>query len=265
MNINNKIKGLRAMMAFTNRWQLIFNRLVFGCDADIYIMNDTRFIVDYVGGDAPGTRACIVSDMYRQYFPNMNLGGRISVLDIGANGGGFPLLLKIEEYKFKKVVCVEMNPNTFNRLQFNIYSNICNEVLCINAALTNSVGKIELVLGKGGTSDSIYQDSRVNLRNTKKYEIETRTLDQLIEEHFDSTIDIVKMDIEGAEYAVLLGENARKLEKVRYLIMEIHENLRYEKKQIVEKINSVGFVELGGSSKSNADVYCFVNTRIENA
>ncbi|GFE58590.1 hypothetical protein AOG1_24700 [Geobacter sp. AOG1] len=247
------------MMAFTNRWQLIVNRLLFRCTEDLYVMNDTRFIVDYAGGDATGTRECIVSDMYRQYLPVIKLTGDITLLDIGANGGGFPLLFKIEGYEFKKIVCVEMNPNTFNRLRYNIFSNFNCTCECINVALTNSVGTIDLLLGAGSTSDSIYQGEQPVNGKKIKYKIPTVTLDTLFEAQFVSVVDILKMDIEGAEYDVLLHKGCDNLSMVRYLVMEIHDNPKIQKGLLIDKINSLGFTELLADSKKYTDVYCFAN------
>jgi FkbM family methyltransferase len=261
MTILSKIAGLKAMMAFTNRWQLIFNRLLFSRSLDMYVLDDTIFLIDYEGGDASGTRECIVSDMYKQYLPYMALKGNITLLDIGANGGGFPLLLRVEGVTLSKVVCVEMNPNTFNRLRYNIHANIGYECTCINGALSNSSGSIDLILGPGSTSDSIYQKGKTAANNERMYKISTMTLDYLINNQFDSVVDIVKMDIEGAEYDVLLGDGCSTLTRIRYLLIEIHNNLKIPKEVLIEKIKWFDFTELPSSSRLSPDVYCFASRK----
>ena len=50
----------------------------------------------------------------------MTLDAPANVLDLGANNGGFPLLLHTSGIELKKVVSVEFNPRTFARLNFNL-------------------------------------------------------------------------------------------------------------------------------------------------
>ena len=63
-------------------------------------------------------------------------------------------------YHFNQLVCVEMNPNTFNRLAYNIAVNFHGNSKCLNIALTDHCGQIDLILGAGSTSDSIFQNEK---------------------------------------------------------------------------------------------------------
>jgi tRNA1(Val) A37 N6-methylase TrmN6 len=55
--------------------------------------------------------------MYREYLPFFTFSGPARVLDLGANGGGFPLMLRLAGIDLARVVSVEMDPMTFLRLQ----------------------------------------------------------------------------------------------------------------------------------------------------
>ena len=124
MSLLNKINGVREIWKFDNRFEILRKRL-FGNQSSInYRIGDLDFTVDHDAGDANGAREVIATDMYRQFFPFLDLAGPLNVLDIGANNGGFGLLLKYEQIAIKKYVGVEFNPATFMRLKFNIERNI---------------------------------------------------------------------------------------------------------------------------------------------
>src|SRR5205085_4304690 len=101
-------------------------------------------------------REVLTSPMYRELLKKLRLPKRISVFDLGSNNGGFPLLLKSEGFDFEKLVCVELNPNTFNRLEFNLSRNFGSESTALNLAVAGSTGTLSADLGAGSTSDNIY-------------------------------------------------------------------------------------------------------------
>ncbi len=97
----NKIAGLRALWQFDNRWQLIISRTFFPRESLLtYKKDDLEFLVDHAAGDHNGTRLCLISDIYTRFLLAMDLGETISVFDLGAKGGGFPLMLHLHGKKF---------------------------------------------------------------------------------------------------------------------------------------------------------------------
>jgi hypothetical protein len=154
----NKLHGLKEMLFFDNYMQLILNRLLFRPNVEVYSVKGLEIIVDRLGGDANGVRTCLASRMYKQFFDLMSLpreGGVI--LDLGANSGGFSLLLLLAKYQPKSIVAVELNPDTYRRLSLNLWRNFINtKVTVINAGVYSSSGLFELRFGRGSTSDSIW-------------------------------------------------------------------------------------------------------------
>ena len=82
------------------------------------------------------------------------------VVDIGANVGGFSLMLLVDGVRISKLLCVEMNPNTFERLRFNIKTNFNEVATVINAAVVGNSRQIDLTLGIGSTGALIYRGTR---------------------------------------------------------------------------------------------------------
>lgn len=184
MSIVTKLAGLRDILRFDNRWELIISRAFFRRSALIYNYRGMNILVDHAGGDENGTRACITSSMYRQFLGKMNLPHSATLLDIGANGGGFPLLLKSEGISLGRFVCVEMNPQTYSRLFYNIAANFPGgRGVCLNQAATGAAKELKISFGRGNTADSLLADKSAD-EGATEYTINGTTLDQIAEHCF---------------------------------------------------------------------------------
>lgn len=262
MNISTKLEGLKSILQFDNKWQLIINRLFFKSSLNVYIYKGMKILMDHDSGDACGTRLCLSTDMYKKYLSYMSLQGKITVLDLGANAGGFPLMLRAAGIAIGKLVCIEMNPFTWQRLSFNIKANFDCETHCLNLAVAGENKDLELFLGKGSTSDSIY--SRLSEENKKsRFHISCQTIDAVFQHTFrDETVDICKMDIEAAEYEVLLNPGHDSLRNCRYLIMEIHRRDAKSESLLKKELQDLGFIEIIRSEECEQFVYLLKNKNI---
>jgi FkbM family methyltransferase len=250
MKLRDKLTGFRALWHFDNRWQLIFSRLFFNKSGLlVYKINNLEFLVDHDAGDHNATRLCLISDIYRRFLPKMKLGDTLSVFDLGANGGGFPLMLLLDGKRFSRLVCVEMNPNTFRRLQYNVSRNIDADTVLIQAAVCGNSRRLDLTLGRGDISDSIYSNTAPSSAGPRwRYSIEGRTFNDLFRAHFgESIIDICKMDIEGAEYEVLASSEHDRLRFCRYFIVELHKGTADQHAQFMEAVTALGFSQIAMS------------------
>ena len=266
MKLLSRLKGFGEIKSFDNRWEIILNRLFFPRTGIVtYRRGNIEVIVDHLGGDAAGTRMCLVSDMYSQYFRDMVLSEELSVLDIGANGGGFPLRLHLEGYTVGQLTCVEMNPNTFARLQLNLYRNLALTPCLINGAIFSEKTLLKVLLGRGSTGDSIAAQEKTGQGpNVLEREIQAQTFDDIFQTGFgDCLVDICKMDVEGAEYDVFSHPGHENLKKCRYLLMEIHERQGFTKDQVINAIEALEFKNITKSPSKHPEVYCFENTPLK--
>ena len=251
MKLKNKIDGLRAIWHFVNRWQLIINRTFFPEDSLlVYRKDGVEFLVDHAASDHNGTRLCLISDIYTRFLPMMDLGETISVFDLGANGGGFPLMLHLRGKRFSRLVCVELNPNTFERLRYNVSRNISGDISLIQAAVCGRHQSFNLRLGRGDISDTIYQDTaKPPAAGLREFVVEGRTFDDLFHSCFgEETADICKMDIEGAEYEVLSSPESACLRKFRYLIVELHVASVEHQQRFDATLSAMGFANVEASN-----------------
>ena len=124
----------------------------------------------------------------------------MTVLDLGANLGMYTLRAL---RKGCRVFSYEPTPRTCRLLQQNIKVNGFLESgrsHVVAAAVSDTCGNVEFfeIPGMCG-HNSIYEEDR----ETRSITVPTVTLDSQIEEI--GRVDVIKMDIEGAEYRALLG------------------------------------------------------------
>lgn len=242
-------RGLKAVLVFDNWPMLVLGRL---CDRKtglvIYRKHGHDILIDHRGGDQCGTRMCIATDAYSRYLPLFHLSGPVRVLDLGANGGGFPLMLSIAGLQIGSAVCVEMNPLTYQRLKLNLMTNFGLSAIPLNAAVCSMPedSEISFTLTRGGTGDNIY-GNRCNDKESG-ISVRTTTLPALINQYFENEyVDVCKVDIEGAEFEMFESTPDDVMQRLRYLILEIHyfhDSSSAKAQALRERLAALGFSDI---------------------
>jgi len=124
------------------------------------------------------------------------------VVDVGANVGYYTLLASDYVGKNGRVFAFEPDPSRYELLVRNIRVNQCNNVELIQKAVSNRGGHSRLFYGlsknKGDQRLYSFLDSRESV------EVETIRLDDFFNQ-INLPVHVVKMDIQGFEYAALEG------------------------------------------------------------
>jgi FkbM family methyltransferase len=123
------------------------------------------------------------------------------VLDIGANIGYFSLLFAKWVGAAGAVHAFEPFPETVLRLKRNLELNAClNSIVRIHElAISDAVGSLSMAVPDQGNSGCNY------LRTDGSRTIEVTTLDAFVQQERLSRVDLIKIDIEGSEVALLEG------------------------------------------------------------
>jgi FkbM family methyltransferase len=141
-------------------------------------------------------------------FLRRYLKGRIGpvVLDIGANAGHYAMKIR-ELAPTSRVYAFEAHPGVFRTLSangakfgFSAFNLACGSV--------NGQTALFDYVGAGGSENAtVYRDVIEQIHHGEPEKFETRSvkLDDLVKELGIGKIDLVKIDVEGAEYDVLLG------------------------------------------------------------
>ena len=123
----------------------------------------------------------------------------MTVLDIGANIGYFSLLASREVGENGRVFAFEPYHETFSLLQKNIEANGFNNVMPVEKAVSNQCGKQKLFLASDPGEHSLGGDDSYD-----SVEVDVTTVDAFVREQ-NISVDLVKIDAEGAEMHVLEG------------------------------------------------------------
>jgi FkbM family methyltransferase len=127
--------------------------------------------------------------------------GSSIVWDVGANCGLFSFRLS-KEGKCRKVIFFEPNPAMFSLSEAALQP--FGFVKGIKCALSDYSGNTFLIIPEGGSTTGTLEAKRTE-RTGKQIEIECRTGDELVESGVIEPPNIIKIDTEGHEVAVIRG------------------------------------------------------------
>jgi FkbM family methyltransferase len=200
---------------------------------------------------------CLVTIREHTFFSNF-LDSHSIVLDAGGNLGGFAHA--ISRLSGAKVFVLEPVPNLFHQIQGE------GEIYKFEMALASQTGIFELNLSSNPESNSLRP-----LREGSKSGllcVNGVSLAEFMKKMSIEHIDLLKMDIEGAEIEVLLSLSLDTLSRVGQITVEFHAHtvdllrdrfVELEKiREVIKYLESAGFMAINRSSPFFIDVL-FVN------
>jgi FkbM family methyltransferase len=186
------------------------------------------------------------SEVFISQIYQVPLPGRPKIIDCGSNVGFAVLYFKILAPD-ARIICFEPSPIAFSYLRKNIEINKFSEVKLVEAACGKENGEVTFLIDPTHSTGSTTKD----IWDTK---MEKHKVTQIrISDFIDETVDLLKLDVEGAEWDVLRDlEATNKLTFVQRMIIEFHHNLT------PEKSNMGPFLEIleRGGFAYNIDASC---------
>lgn len=202
----------------------------------------------YLGNDL--SRQLFISGTYDPnefYFLNQVLAPGMTVLDIGANEGLYSLFAAQLVGPEGTVLAFEPSQREFERLGHNLALNPSLPVKSLPFGLGDVNTQTELKVadhahsGQNTLGDFAYEN--VNCLHTET--VSLRRLDDVLVELGIQQVDVIKMDVEGAEFSVLQGAQAT-LQKYRPLIIlelvdQALQNQGASVEKLVELLRGLGY------------------------
>jgi FkbM family methyltransferase len=145
------------------------------------------------------------------------------IIDAGANIGCASLYL-LEHFPKAKIVCIEPESSNYELLLKNMHINFLEKnTVCIRKALWNKNQELELRKIEEFPDDGyhVMQEGKTDKVIDK---VLTCTLDDILAETKQVCIDLLKIDIEGAEKVIFHDKEHinQFLPKTKVIIMEVH-------------------------------------------
>ena len=140
------------------------------------------------------------------------------VVDAGANAGLYTVIASMFA---KKVIALEPDLHSFRTLSENLSSNGIQNVVAIRSALWSDDGTVQFHKRRNSQLGSI----KMHTESKEGESVEALSLNRLLEmitRHASRGIDLLKLDIEGAEFDVITSCNSRTLDAISRIVAEIH-------------------------------------------
>ena len=181
-----------------------------------------------------------------------------TVFDIGANMGLFSLAC-VEQFgpELQQIVAVEPSRKTFQRMRRNFARNrVPAKVFLVNEAVGAEPGEAVFRIGHAHYSSSLEAAKVRSPRGTQR--VHVTTLDELKRRSGTDAVDLVKIDVEGSELAVLQGAG-EVLRTARTLFIEAHRGFctRSDLEQILFPLGFALMPWDGSLVRDHGD-FCFV-------
>ena len=210
--------------------------------SDIYkLRNGVKLAHKSKSFDRVVIRECIINNAYVKLLQSRKLG---AVIDLGAHKGYF-LVGLLQDCTVDKVICVEPTPDNIKtflenkRLNPDLFSK-ANNVNLIPAAIDVKTGQRLMYFTDSSVNHGFIDPSnRSNVVDTKP--VDTITLKKIFEDNNLQEVDLIKIDIEGAEYALFDNpEFFEYLLKCKQILMEVHVNYG-DGEAIKKKLRDAGY------------------------
>ncbi len=178
----------------------------------------------------------VMEVFFRKEYGDLKIGERDVILDIGANIGAFSVYCA-QRASLGRVISYEALPANFGMLLKNAKLNGLPNIRARNLAVWDRSTRVRLPVGDSYTGVSIFRKEK------RAVGVRTTTLEEIFRKERLSRVDVMKLDVEGAEYEIIAGAPAGLLERIRTIVLEYHDGLRPGKHrtEIEARLRGAGF------------------------
>lgn len=175
----------------------------------------------------------------RRFFASgYEFGENDTVLDVGAHIGSFALTVA-PLVRRGAVHAIEPGSESFAILQANIDANGFAQAQAHRLALSAERGTVRLYHAPASWGHTIVGPHPMAPPTYE--EVPTDTLEGFLESNGIRSVDYLKMNIEGAEYAVLLGAPTNVLRSIRCMLVELHPAEDVLSDELLHRLDACGF------------------------
>jgi len=161
------------------------------------------------------------------------------VVDIGAHIGAFTVYAA-KKAIHGKIYAYEAYKENYGLLIENIKLNKLKNVVPFSVAVLDKSGIHEFFIGeKNIAGSSLYE----NTWGKKSVKVDTLSFKDIFAKNKLKKVNFLKMDVEGAEYNIILNSPPKLLKKIDKIALEFHDNLPHghNYKELIAYLQKNGF------------------------
>lgn len=229
MNLISKL--ILVIQSIYNYPQAVFDRLgLIDGEIKYRLKNGVSFYAR--AGTEDLSEIAVVASGTEYIFTNIKIPKNPVIVDLGAHIGSFSIPAA-KKYKDKcKIYSFEANEDNFRLLSKNIKLNNVKSIVAANIAISDYNG-IGFLKTKNLNTDAYYLD-----KNSKKSNCRVNTIPSALGKAGVKKVDVLKMDIEGAEENIFKHSDSNNYIKrnVKYIFIEVDVDYEVtEMKEVIEK------------------------------
>ncbi len=166
-----------------------------------------------------------------------------ALYDIGANAGYFSLVGAKLLAEGGKVYAFEPMPDNLALLHKHLKINQLSNVEVLPLAVNDKGGTLTFTYSDNLSANTYVADSPMFNRQERTLQVESTSLDQFMESQSDLTPPtLIKIDVEGAEYDVLVGAKNTLIRYQPAILLATHDNhLPGVKDQCLGVLSEIGY------------------------
>ncbi len=166
----------------------------------------------------------------------------MTVIDVGANAGVYTFSAALQVGSEGRVLAVEPFSSCVNYLKETCRVNKLTQVTVCSGAASNFNGTVKLLLHNASElNEVVSSEAAENMLDSRFEEAECFTLDSLVEREKLERVDILKIDAENHELAVLEGSNKILSEMAPIILYENIAGSKGSNFQVAEYLNKLGY------------------------
>jgi FkbM family methyltransferase len=175
----------------------------------------------------------------RFFAPSYVPGKADTILDVGAHIGVFTIKAahRVPE---GCVYAIEPASDNFEILQLNVAANGMSNVQTRRLALAQASGQVTLWMGTGSWGYSICSAPPGGESDDLEL-VEARSLEEFLATENILHVDYMKMNVEGAEYEILLSTRPHSLRIIASMLVEYHPNDDHSGEELDDWLRMCGY------------------------
>ena len=205
----------------------------------------------------------------RFFPPGFEVGRAGTIIDAGAHIGAFTVLAA-RQVPDGTVHALEPGSANVALLERNAAANGAANVHAHQLALGGADGTVRLYQAPGSIGHSLYRnpgwddvvpEPGIDRESRDYEEVECVTLERFLRANAIEAVDLLKMNIEGAEYDILRGTCVEVLRRIRWMQIELHPVQDAVAEAALARLREAGF-EVTTISTDHPDVRGWATARL---